>query len=86
MNAIKRNLFAPVTIACGAILLSTDAHAYIDPGTGTLLIQWLFGMAVASFAILRSRWDIAKAYFSSKSQDTASDADVDGEVNDTGSD
>lgn len=86
MNIVKRDLFATVTASCGGILLSSDAFAYIDPGTGTLLIQWLFGMAVASLAVLRIHWYRAKAFFSGKSRNTDIDVNVDGESDDAGND
>ena len=86
MNNAKIGLFVPVTAACGGLLLASDAFAYIDPGTGTLLIQWLFGMAVASMAILRIHWYRAKAFFSGKFRNTDNGVNVDGEADDAGND
>ncbi len=54
---------APVALL---ILVSENAFAYIDPGTGTLLIQWLFGMVVAGFAVLNLYWARAKHFFATK--------------------
>jgi hypothetical protein len=36
--------FAGRLVACGTLLIaaSTDAHAYTDPGSGTLLLQMAF--------------------------------------------
>lgn len=86
MNAVKSSHFASVTVAFGGILLSTDAFAYIDPGTGTLLIQWLFGMAVASLAALRIHWYRAKTFISGKFRNDAVRENTEGETDDSGSD
>ena len=86
MNVIKKNVFVPVAAACGGVLLSADAFAYIDPGTGTLLIQWLFGMAVASLAALRIHWYRAKAFMSGKFGNNSIAENGDGEADDSGSD
>jgi len=51
----------------GALLISTgDAHAYLDPGTGSILLQGLIaGIAAASFAI-GGYWTKVKAFFSTR--------------------
>ncbi len=85
MNATKSTFFVPAAAVCGGVLLSSDAFAYIDPGTGTLLIQWLFGMAVASLAVLRIHWYRAKAFFSGKFRNTDVGTDADAGVDDAGS-
>lgn len=83
---MKRNLFAAVAVFCSAFLLSNDAFAYVDPGTGTLLIQWLFGMAMASLAVLNIYWHRAKAFFSGKSRNTATGGNAERGADDAGSD
>lgn len=45
-----RHLAALVAFVCIATLLPIPAHAYIDPGSGSFLIQALIG-AVAVFAV-----------------------------------
>ncbi len=49
-------------VATSALLFAPSAFAYVDPGTGTLLIQWLFGMAVAAFAVINVYWERAKGF------------------------
>ncbi|MEM6512332.1 MAG: hypothetical protein AAF660_04925 [Pseudomonadota bacterium] len=51
---------------CVVLFASEDAHAYLDPGTGTLIIQWIFGMVVAGMAAARVYWSRAKLYFEAK--------------------
>jgi len=54
-------------IAAGTLLLWDEAFAYIDPGTGSLLLQWLIGMVLAGFAVLNLYWQRLKGFFSGKS-------------------
>ena len=75
MKQISMN--RPAAIAVGTLLLSQDAFAYIDPGTGSLMIQWLFGMALAGFAVLNIYWHRIKNFIAGKSGSTSSDHDVD---------
>ena len=65
MNGIR-----VTAIAFVGALVSTDAFAYVDPGTGSLLIQWLFGAVVAGFAVLNIYWHKAKQFLSRKSMNT----------------
>ena len=67
----------PAAIAVGTLLLWQDAFAYIDPGTGSLMIQWLFGMVLAGFAMLNVYWQRIKNFFADKSGNTSFDHDVD---------
>lgn len=54
-------------IAAGTLLFWDEAFAYIDPGTGSLMIQWLFGMILAGFAVLNLYWQRIKSFLSGKS-------------------
>jgi hypothetical protein len=48
------------------ILSVQDAHAYLDPGTGSLMIQALIaGFIGASFYIVKS-WGKLKSFFSKR--------------------
>ena len=39
------------------LLFPTEAHAYLDPGTGSLMLQGLIaGLAAAAYAV-RTNWD-----------------------------
>ena len=61
---MNRNHLAPIGVLCATMFVGNDAYAYVDPGTGTMLIQWLFGMAMASFAVLSVYWQQAKRFVS----------------------
>lgn len=48
------------------ICCAHDAHAYLDGGSGSMLLQLLLGGAAGSAAIIRLYWDRIKAFFSKK--------------------
>ena len=45
------------------------AHAYIDPGTGTIILQALIGGIVAAGAAVSLYWRKIKSFFSKKKND-----------------
>lgn len=51
-------------LVCGAAI-SPAAHAYLDPGTGSLILQGLIAGIAAAAVTLRLYWDKVKAFFSS---------------------
>lgn len=40
--------------------------AYLDPGTGSFIIQMAVGTVVAAAAIVKTQWKKIKSYFSKK--------------------
>ena len=44
-------------------LTSQDVHAYIDPGTGSLIIQVLIASFVGGLFLLKVFWGKVKAFF-----------------------
>lgn len=50
---------------CGLLALSTPAHAYIDPGTGGMLLQLLLGGAAGALVIGKLYWLRIKEGFQS---------------------
>ncbi len=56
-------------IVLGAVLLLPDrqAHAYLDPGTGSLLVQGLIGAVAAGLLVLKLYWQKLRGLFSSQS-------------------
>jgi len=40
-----------------------NVHAYIDPGTGSLIIQILIGGAVGGLFLIKMYWKKVKAFF-----------------------
>ncbi len=52
-----------VTLAL--LLLPSLAHAYIDPGTGSYLLQLLLAGGLGALYTIKTYWSSIKAYFSS---------------------
>lgn len=59
--------FGSVLLAALAlVLISTDnAHAYLDPGLGSMLLQGLVAGVAAGSIVLGRYWQRIKAFFSS---------------------
>jgi hypothetical protein len=41
-----------------------DAHAYLDPGSGSMMLQALMAGLIAGLAVIRMYWDRLKAFVS----------------------
>jgi hypothetical protein len=60
--------FGLLTLA--VLLVSAgDAHAYLDPGTGSMLLQGLIAGIAAASVVLGGYWGKVKAFFSSAPKD-----------------
>ena len=47
----------------GLISYTSPAYAYLDPGTGSMLLQGLIGGIAATIAFLSIYWQKVKAFF-----------------------
>jgi hypothetical protein len=53
-------------LSLAALLVSTaDAHAYLDPGTGSILLQGLIAGIAAASVVVGGYWSKLKSFFSS---------------------
>ena len=52
------------------ISYTSPAYAYLDPGTGSMLLQGLIGGIAAAIAFLSIYWQKVKAFFSKEEADT----------------
>jgi hypothetical protein len=50
------------------LIFSFDAHAYLDGGTGSMLLQLLLGGFVGVAAIAKLYWYKIKSFFSKKNK------------------
>jgi len=50
-------------LAIGTLMYTSPAYAYLDPGTGSMLLQALIGGIAAGFAVLSLYWQKVKAFF-----------------------
>jgi hypothetical protein len=48
------------------ISLTTQAHAYLDPGTGSMVIQIIIAGTVGALFALKTFWSQIKNFFSTK--------------------
>jgi hypothetical protein len=61
-----RRIWSVTLAALAVVLLSTgDAHAYLDPGLGSMLLQGLVAGVAAGSVVLSRYWQRIKAFFSS---------------------
>ena len=54
--AVGRFPLRVLIAACGLVTLSSPAHAYIDPGTGGMLLQLLLGGVAGVLVIGKLYW------------------------------
>ena len=60
------NIFILGILSLSGIFFS-DAHAYIDPGTGSVVFQGLIGVLVGAGIALKLYWMKIKNYFMDRS-------------------
>jgi hypothetical protein len=67
-----KNVVLLVALASGATLMSTqEALAYLDPGTGSMLLQGLIAGLAATSVVIGRYWYKLKSYFVRTSNRTA---------------
>lgn len=59
------NLLVPTSLA--AIALSEPAYAYLDPGTGSMILQGMLGAVAAGLYAVKLQWSRIRAFFESRS-------------------
>ena len=52
------------------ISYTSPAYAYLDPGTGSMLVQGLIGGVAVVMSFLSIYWQKVKAFFSKEEEDT----------------
>ena len=65
-ESIMKNLFLLLAIF---LLLSTNAYAYLDPGTGSMILQSLIAIFVIAGSIVGIFWQKIKSMFSKSKED-----------------
>ena len=69
MNTSVSNLKFLFLIFC-LIAYTSPAYAYLDPGTGSMLVQGLIGGIAVVMSFLSIYWQKVKAFFSKEEADT----------------
>ena len=57
----------------GLISYTSPAYAYLDPGTGSMLVQGLIGGIAVVMSFLSIYWQKVKAFFGKEEADTDKD-------------
>jgi hypothetical protein len=55
--------------AASLLLAAAPAWAYIDPGTGSMLVQSLLAIIAVALVAGRSAWEKVKSFFSRRKDD-----------------
>jgi len=71
--SILTSLFLIVSL----ITYTSPAYAYLDPGTGSMLLQGLIGGLAVVLSFLSIYWQKVKAFFVKQEQDIDIDIDID---------
>lgn len=58
------SIFAAATAL--VLLGSAPAHAYLDPGTGSMILQGIIGAAVGGMIVLKLYWARVRNFFSTR--------------------
>lgn len=63
---ITRSYFTIAIISVSFVLWAAPAHAYLDPGTGSLIVQSIIGSIAGGLAVIGIYWRKIKNFFSAK--------------------
>jgi hypothetical protein len=70
---ILRGLSILFSAAAGLFFFATEVHAYLDPGSGSYIIQILLGSLVAGFFVIKQYWQRLKSFFKGRNQQSKDD-------------
>jgi len=62
---MKKLIKVLMTSLCMIVLMTESAWAYLDPGTGSLILQSLIAGVAGAMVVGRLYWEKLKVYFSS---------------------
>lgn len=74
-----KNRLTIITIALILGLASWPTYAYLDPGTGSIILQAIIASIAFGLATMRMWWYRIKAFFSGKSLDNEDDDITEGD-------
>jgi len=80
MRATVRHTFW-LLLAC--VVFATPGYAYLDPGTGSILLQSLLASIAVAMGVLRFHWHSFKAFLANLVGSSAVKQEETGEVVDT---
>jgi hypothetical protein len=68
MNSMRRKLFT----SCLLVACWSPAHAYLDPGTGSVIIQGVIATIAAVGVVARLYWHRLTRFFGTKKEEKSS--------------
>lgn len=68
MKILKRSLLVGYMGLLCSFLVISPVNAYIDPGTGSLIIQFIVGAIIGASVIIKIFWKKIKSIFIKKSK------------------
>jgi hypothetical protein len=72
LNIMKaRIIYLLITL----LFVTESAHAYLDPGTGSILVQSLIAVVAGAAVVLKLYWQKVKAFLFGRSEKGGSPAD-----------
>lgn len=74
MNPFRAHLF-PLLAACLLLLAPAAAYAYIDPGTGSFVIQGIIAAVVGAGFAIKMFWQRIKSFLTGKPMPADQDDD-----------
>lgn len=70
-------MFSSISILLSVILKPT---AYLDPGSGSFVIQLLFGAVVGGLVVMKAYWSKIRAFFNKTDQELATNEQMNPET------
>ena len=58
-----------------ALLYAAPSHAYLDPGTGSILVQSILAGIAVAIGVVRMYWYRLKAFFAGNSSESGQDSE-----------
>ncbi len=77
-RSINRHTASVLAVAALGLLIASPSHAYLDPGTGSIILQGLLASLAVGIGLLRHYWQQCKMYLTRLMQGFRDD-DNDGE-------
>ena len=75
---MKNNIVFLLVWFVGATTFGAPAHAYLDPGTGSIVLQLLLGGLAGAMVVLKLYWAQLKAFLSRKQKLPVDDEKIGG--------
>lgn len=70
------NILAKVAMLSVLLLFAFPALAYLDPGTGSIILQGIIASILVGFASIKLWWYKLKSFFTTKKQSDSSDVET----------